>query len=168
MRRLRDVIAPGLRVLFVGINPGLRSAEIGHHFGGRTNPFWRLLFAAGLTPTLLQPEEDRRLLEFSLGITNLAPRPTRAASELDRDELAAGARALERKVARYRPRHVALVGLTIYAQLFPGGTRGAGEKSERLAGAPVFVLPNPSGLNASFPGFRHKLVWFEKLKERVG
>jgi TDG/mug DNA glycosylase family protein len=161
---LRDVIAPDLRILFVGINPGLRSAEIGHHFGGRTNPFWRLLHAAGLTPVLLEPEEDRRLLEFGYGITNLCPRPSRSASELTRDELAAGARTLARKVKRWRPRHLAIVGLTIYQQIFPRGTPGAGAKDERLGGAPLFVLPNPSGLNASFPGFQHKLVWFERLR----
>lgn len=164
---LRDVLAPGLRVLFVGINPGLRSAEIGHHFGGRTNPFWRLLHAAGLTPVLLVPEEDRRLLEFGLGVTNLCPRATRSASELDADELRDGARALRRKIARVRPRRVALVGLTIYQQIFPHGTRGPGEKPERLGGAPLYALPNPSGLNASFPGFQDKLVWFERLRQVV-
>ncbi|MFO0750815.1 MAG: mismatch-specific DNA-glycosylase [Myxococcota bacterium] len=100
---LPDILAPDLRLLFVGINPGLRSAEIGHHFGGRTNPFWRLLHAAGLTPELIAPEDDRRLLTYGLGLTNLCPRPSRAASELTRDELAAGARALARKVRRTRP-----------------------------------------------------------------
>lgn len=164
---LRDVVAPGLRVLFVGINPGLRSAEIGHHFGGRTNPFWRLLHASGLTPVLLEPEEDRRLLEFRLGITNLVARASRAAGELGRDELTDGERILRRKIARLRPAWVALVGLTIYQQMFPKGPRGAGAKPERLAGSRLFVLPNPSGLNASFPGFQHKLVWFEKLSQAV-
>jgi TDG/mug DNA glycosylase family protein len=164
MKRLRDVIAPRLRCLFVGINPGRRSAEIGHHFGGRTNPFWRLLYAAKLTPRLLQPEEDRALLEFDLGITNLCPRWSRAADELSREELAAGARTLTRKVARLRPRAVALVGLSLVRPIF--GVRGAaGPLDTRLSGAPVFVLPNPSGLNASFPGFSQKLVWFERLRD---
>ena len=166
MKGLRDIIAPDLRLLFVGINPGLRSAEIGHHFGGRTNPFWRLLHAGGLTRELLPPEEDRRLLDWRLGITNLCARPSRAAAELTRDELKAGARALAKKVARFRPRAVALVGIGLYKQVFPDGkTPGPGEKPERLAGAPLFVLPNPSGLNASFPGFAQKLIWFERLRD---
>lgn len=155
-------------MLFVGINPGLRSAEIGHHFGGKTNPFWRLLAAADLTPVVLTAEEDRRLLEWRLGVTNLCPRPTRSADELTPAELAAGARTLARKVARLAPAGVALVGITLYRRVLPGGvTPGPGPKPERLAGAPVFVVPNPSGLNASFPGFSHKLVWFERLREWV-
>jgi len=166
MKRLRDVIAPDLKLLFVGINPGLRSAEIGHHFGGKTNPFWKLLEAAKLTPRLIAPEEDRTLLEFGLGITNLCPRPSRSADELTKDELGAGARTLARKVARYQPRAVALVGISLYKQVFPvGKSPGPGAKEDRLAGVPVFVLPNPSGLNASFPGFSHKLVWFARLRE---
>ena len=165
-RPIRDVVAPDLCLLFVGINPGLRSAEIGHHFGGKTNPFWRLLHAAGLTPVLLRPEDDRQLLDHRLGVTNLCPRPTRSADELAADERLRGARALARKAARIRPRAVALVGITLYREVFPDGrTPGPGPKPERLAGAPVFVLPNPSGLNASFPGFQHKLVWFEKLRD---
>ncbi len=166
MQGLRDVVAPGLRVLFVGINPGLRSAEIGHHFGGRTNPFWRLLHASGLTPELLLPEDDRRLLEHGLGVTNLCPRPSRSADELTREERLAGARALFRKVARLRPGAVALVGITLYRAVFPAGeSPGPGPKPERLADVPVFVLPNPSGLNASFPGFAEKLVWFLRLRK---
>jgi len=166
MKRLRDVAAPGLRLLFVGINPGLRSAEIGHHFGGKTNPFWKLLHAAGFTPELLPPEEDHRLSEWGLGITNLCARPSRAADELTREELRRGAAILAKKVALLRPRAVALVGISLYKQVFPEGrTPGPGGKPETLAGAPVFVLPNPSGLNASFPGFLEKLVWFEKLRD---
>jgi TDG/mug DNA glycosylase family protein len=166
MRRLRDVTAPNLRLLFVGINPGLRSAEIGHHFGGRTNPFWRLLHAVGLTPELLPPEEDRRLVEWGLGITNLCARPTRAADELTKDELRRGAKILHKKVARLRPRAVALVGISLYKQVFPTGkVAGPGAKPETLAGIPVFVLPNPSGLNASFPGFSQKRVWFANLRK---
>src|SRR5262249_41092987 len=91
LRPIRDVVAPDLRLLFVGINPGLRSAEVGHHFAGRTNPFWRLLHAAGLTSELLAPEEDRRLLDDRLGVTNLCRRPTRSASELGLEERRRGA-----------------------------------------------------------------------------
>ena len=152
--------------MFVGINPGLRSAEIGHHFAGKTNPFWRLLHAAELTPELLSPEEDGRLVEFGLGLTNVCPRPSRAADELTKDELAKGAAALRRKVLRFAPRAVALVGVGLYKPVFPrGATGGPGPKPERIGDAPVFVVPNPSGLNASFPGFAHKLVWFEALRD---
>jgi TDG/mug DNA glycosylase family protein len=166
MKALPDCTAKNARILFVGINPGLRSAEIGHHFAGKGNPFWRLLYSAGLTPVLLTPEEDTRLVEFRLGLTNLCPRPSRAASELTRDEIEAGRRALAHKIARLRPKVVAFVGLTIYQSFFNHKkTGGAGEKPEKIAGAHVFVVPNPSGLNQSFPGFADKLVWFEKLRQ---
>ena len=162
---LPDIVGPELKLLFVGINPGLRSAEIGHHFGGRTNPFWRLLHAAGLTPVLLPPEQDHRLLEFGLGITNLCPRASRAAAELTSVELRKGAQDLERKVANLQPGAVVLVGITLYKQVFPQGReKGPGAKRQRLAGVPVFVVPNPSGLNANFPGFKQKLVWFTRLR----
>ena len=165
-RRLRDIVAPGLRVLFMGINPSLTSARLGHHFASPGNPFWRLLHAAALVPEPLTAEQDRRLLEFGLGLTNLCPRPTRSAAELSSAELAAGARTLRRKIAALRPTVVVPVGITVYARLVPG-TRsgGAGAKPETIAGAPIFVLPNPSGLNASYPGFQHKLVWFEALRD---
>jgi TDG/mug DNA glycosylase family protein len=162
------VICDRPRVLLVGINPGLRSAEIGHHFGGRTNPFWRLLHASGLTPVLLDPTEDRRLAEFRLSLTNLCARPTRAAAELSRAELQQGHAILEAKIARLRPRIVAFVGLTLYQSYFGKPSGGAGEKPERIHGARVFVLPNPSGLNASFPGFKNKLPWFEALARLAG
>ncbi len=165
LHRLRDVVVDRPRILFVGINPGYRSGQIGHHFAGPGNPFWRLLHAARLTPVLLKSEEDGRLAEFGLALTNLCPRPTRSAAELTRKERERGQEALLEKVRRMRPEIVALVGLTLYAQLFKGSPhRGAGAKPERLFGARVFVLPNPSGLNASFPGFAQKLVWFEALQ----
>src|SRR5262245_16109898 len=127
MPRLSDIVAPGLQALFVGINPGLRSAALGHNFAGRGNPFWRLLHAAGLTDRLIAFEDERELLAFGLGITNLCARPSRSAAELTREELAAGARALERRVQRLRPRAVVFVGLTIYQQVFGrAATPGAG------------------------------------------
>jgi len=162
---LRDVVAPGLRVLFVGINPSLTSALEGHHFASRTNPFWRLLHAAGLTPTLLRAEDDLALLDLGLGITNLCARATRSAAELGRAEQEEGARLVREKVAALAPRWVALVGVSLYPLVVPGGReRGPGAKRGRLAGARLFVLPNPSGLNASYPGFAHKLVWFRRLR----
>ena len=166
---LRDVRVARPRILFVGINPGLRSEQLGHHFAGKGNPFWRLLHAARLTPVLLDPAEDQRLAEWRIGLTNLCPRASRSAAELDKEELAAGRSALLAKIDELEPELVALVGVTLYRQVFPKaeGGPGAGLKPERIGGARVFVLPNPSGLNASYPGFAHKLVWFRKLARLV-
>jgi len=168
MRTLRDVMAPHPRVMFVGINPSLRSAELGHHFAGRGNPFWSLLYAAGLTPIELRYEDDRRLIEFGLALTNLCPRASREAAELTAAEMEAGKRALLRKIRRVRPAMVAFVGVSIYRRLFPASSsKGPGLKSETIDGARVFVLPNPSGRNAAFPGFEDKVVWFRRLREVI-
>lgn len=177
---LRDVLTPKPRVLFVGINPSLRSEAIGHHFAGPGNPFWRLLYAARLVPVELTHTEDHRLVEFGLALTNLCPRATRAAAELSRGEIERGKRRLTAKVRRLKPEVVAFVGITIYRDFFgkapsrasgqlagAAASAGAGVKTELIYGAKVFVLPNPSGLNASFPGFKHKLVWFERLREFI-
>jgi len=165
---LADIAALDLQVLFVGINPSTHSARAGHHFATRGNPFWRLLHASGLTPVLLRPEEDRRLLEFRLGLTSGCPRPTGAASELSRAEQVEGARLLLRRLERLRPRFVALLGLTLYRVVVPGGDEpGPGLKAGPLAGARVFVLPNPSGRNRAYPGFEKKLAWFRRLAELV-
>jgi len=166
MPRLQDIVAPDLRALFVGINPGLRSWELGHNFAGKGNPFWRLLYAARLIDRPLSFAEERELLAYGLGITNVCARPSKTAAELTREELAAGAKLLERRVRRWRPRAVVLVGLTIYQQIFGrDATPGPGPKPQRFGGAALFVVPNPSGLNASFPGFQSKLVWFAALRE---
>ena len=152
-------------MLLVGINPGMRSGTVGHHFAGNGNPFWRLLHAAKLTPVLLEYADDQRLAAFGIGLTNLCPRTTRTAAELTRAEIARGRATLARKIARWKPRVVAFVGVSLYAMYFSraaGG--GAGAKPEAISGARVFVVPNPSGLNASYPGFAHKLVWFERLR----
>jgi TDG/mug DNA glycosylase family protein len=163
---LADIVAPDLRALFVGINPGLRSAALGHNFAGKGNPFWRLLHAAHLIDRPLTFSEERELLGYGLGITNVCARPSRSAAELSRTELAAGAKLLEKRVRRWQPRAVVFVGLTIYQQIFGrDATPGAGAKPQRFGGAPLFVVPNPSGLNASFPGFQSKLVWFEALRQ---
>jgi double-stranded uracil-DNA glycosylase len=169
---LRDVLTPHPRILFVGINPGLRSEALGHHFAGPGNPFWRLLHAAGLIPEPIVATEDRRLAQWGLALTNLCPRASRSAAELRPEEIARGRRALLRKIARLRPAVlrpavVALVGVSLYRWLFPGAPGGAGLKPETIAGATLFVLPNPSGLNASYPGFADKLIWFERLRELV-
>jgi double-stranded uracil-DNA glycosylase len=166
---LRDVIALNPRVLFVGINPSLRSAEVGHHFASPGNPFWKLLYAAGLIPIPLGSEDDHRLAEFGMALTNLCQRASRAASELSSAELEAGKRTLLRKIRRVQPSLVAFVGVSIYRQLYPASaSKGAGPKPEIIYGARVFVLPNPSGRNAAFPGFEDKLVWFRRLKESLG
>jgi TDG/mug DNA glycosylase family protein len=165
VKPLRDVVVERPRLLLVGINPGLRSGAVGHHFAGNGNPFWRLLHAAGLTPVAIAYEEDQRLAEFGIALTNLCPRATRTAAELTPTEIARGRKALLRKCEEWQPRAVALVGVTLYKMVFGKvASAGPGPKPETLASAPVFVVPNPSGLNASFPGFKHKLVWFEKLR----
>ena len=137
---------------------------MGHHFAGNGNPFWRLLHAGGLTPSLLPYVEDQRLAEFGIALTNLCPRTTRTAAELTRAELARGRAALARKIARWRPAVVAFVGVSLYRFYFGvAAGPGPGPKAETVAGARVFVVPNPSGLNASFPGFAHKLPWYQDL-----
>jgi double-stranded uracil-DNA glycosylase len=147
---LAPILAPGLTVLFVGINPSLRSAAVGHHFARPGNRFWPTLHAAGFTPRRLRPEEDAELPRHGIGVTNLAQRPTRAADELTRAELRAGAAALEGVVAEQRPRLVAVVGLTAYRLAFERPGAAMGLQPEKIGGRPVWVLPNPSGLNAHY------------------
>ncbi|MCC6191761.1 MAG: G/U mismatch-specific DNA glycosylase [Anaerolineales bacterium] len=149
-KTVRDVIAPGLAVLFCGINPGLYTAAIGHHFGRPGNRFWPTLHAAGLTPRLLSPHEERELLEYGYGITNLVARATAAADELRPDELVAGGRRLRAKVRRYRPACLAVLGVTAYRAAFGQPRAAVGRQPEPLGGALVWVLPNPSGLNAHY------------------
>jgi len=166
---LPDILAPGLDALIVAINPSLTSAEAGHSFSSKGNPFWRLLHESGLTSELLRPEDEARLPEFGLGLVSGVQRATRAAAELSGNEQALGAERVRRVVAEFRPRYVALLGLTLYPVFFPRGTeRGPGFKTSTIAEAPVFVLPNPSGRNRAYPGFERKLVWFRALAETVG
>jgi TDG/mug DNA glycosylase family protein len=165
---LRDILASRPQVLFVGINPSLRSEQVGHHFAGPGNPFWRLLHEARIVPVPLSHMEDERLAEFRLALTNLCARATRSAAELRADEMERGRKALARKIGRVRPEVVAFVGISIYRLFFgKSASGGAGLKPERISGASVFVLPNPSGLNASFPGFKDKLIWFQQLREFI-
>ena len=146
---LRDVIGPGLDVLFCGINPGLYSAATGFHFARPGNRFWPALHAAGFTPRRFDPSENRRLLELGYGLTNLVNRGTAAADELTPDELVAGGRRLAAKVRRYRPRAVAFVGLGAYRTAFGRPKATLGRQPEPLEGAEVWLLPSPSGLNAN-------------------
>jgi TDG/mug DNA glycosylase family protein len=145
-----DVMAPCLDVLFCGINPGLWSAATGYHFARPGNRFWPALHGSGFTPRLLRPDEQAELPAYGLGITNLAGRATARADELTRDELRAGRRTLERKVRRHRIGWLAVVGVTAYRIAF--GERGAvvGEQPLLLGQTRVWVLPNPSGLNAHY------------------
>jgi len=137
-------------VLFVGINPSLYSAQVGHHFARPGNRFWPALHAAGFTPRLLRPDEDGELPAHGIGVTNIAARPTRAAAEITAEELRAGARELERLVRRHAPRLVAVVGLTAYRAAFARPGAAMGLQSDQIGGRPVWVLPNPSGLNAHY------------------
>jgi TDG/mug DNA glycosylase family protein len=163
---LRDRIEPGVTALFVGINPGIRSEAIGHHFAGFSNRFWKLLYESRLVPEPLGTEDDYRLPEWGFGITNLVARATPGMDSLKPAEFVAGARILRRKVRRFRPRIIVLIGVTLFRSLFdrasPVPVR-LGLQSERLEGAHVFVLPNPSGRNANF-SYPEMLAAFRRLR----
>jgi TDG/mug DNA glycosylase family protein len=148
-RTLRDVVGPRLRVLFVGINPSLYSAAVGHHFARPGNRFWPALHAAGFTDRRYSPFEDASLPRLGIGVTNLVARATASAAELTSDELRRGARALERKVVRLTPRVVAFVGIGAYRTGFGNPKALVGPQDRRIEGARVWVLPNTSGLNAN-------------------
>lgn len=144
------MIAPGLVVLFCGINPGLYSGATGHHFARPGNRFWPALHAAGFTPRRLHPSEQALLLQYGCGITNLVNRTTATAEALAPEEFVAGRRRLAAKVRRYRPRIVAFLGVGAYCHAFGLPRAAPGAQAERLAGARVWLLPNPSGLNANY------------------
>jgi TDG/mug DNA glycosylase family protein len=162
-RTVPDLIAPGLRVLFVGINPGLYSGAVGHHFARPGNRFWRVLHAAGFTERVVSPFDERQLLEQGLGVTTVVRRTTAAAAELSAGELVRGARRLRTKVQRYRPRIVAFLGLQAFRVAFGRPDAGVGPQTERFGGAAVWVLPNPSGLNAHY-----QLPALTRLFRRLG
>jgi double-stranded uracil-DNA glycosylase len=149
-KTVRDVIAPDLRVLFCGINPGLYTAATGHHFARPGNRFWPTLHAAGFTDRVLDPSEERELLALGYGITNVVPRTTATAAELSAAELAAGGTALRRKVLRWRPRVLAVLGVTAYRAAFAHPDATLGRQETRIGETDVWVLPNPSGLNAHY------------------
>jgi TDG/mug DNA glycosylase family protein len=149
-RTMADVIGPGLRVLFVGINPSLYSAATGQHFARPGNRFWPAVHLAGLTPRLLRPSEQDELLTYGLGVTNLVARATATAAELSREELRAGGAALLGKLRTYRPSAVVFLGVTTYRSAYGVPRAPIGEQPAPLEGARVWVLPNPSGLNAHY------------------
>src|SRR3984893_2527234 len=161
---LRDRIGTGVQVLFVGINPGIRSAAIGHHFAGYSNRFWKLLYDSGLIAEPIRAEDDARLCEWGFGITNLIARMTPGIDTLEPHEYPAGLRKLRRKVRRWKPKVVAFVGVSLYRVIFDKkGPVACGLQEETFEGAGVFVLPNPSGRNANF-SYQPMLAAFGKLR----
>lgn len=145
-----DVLAPNLRVVFCGINPGLYSGAVGQHFARPGNRFWPTLHASGFTPRQFKPAEQFELLNLGLGLTNIAPRTTARADELSARELIEGAQSLENKVKRYRPQVLAVLGISAYRLAWNLPKAGLGLQTEPLYDTRVWVLPNPSGLNAHY------------------
>jgi TDG/mug DNA glycosylase family protein len=165
-RTIRDVIARDLRVLFVGINPGLYSGAVDRHFARPGNRFWKALHRAGFTDEELSPFDQRRLVTYGIGITNLVARTTAAAAELSPDELRAGTVTLRRKVRRYRPRVVAILGIGAYRSAFDRPRATVGAQPETIESARVWVLPNPSGLNANYQ-LPDLVRWFRALRRET-
>lgn len=163
---VEDVIAPDLRVLFCGINPGLYTAATGHHFARPGNRFWPALHASGFTPRLLAPDEKGELLALGLGITNVASRTTATAAELARDELVEGGRLLREKVRLYRPAFLAVLGVGAYRLAFDRPRAALGPQPEAIGATRVWVLPNPSGLNAHYQAPRLAEL-FQELRVAV-
>jgi double-stranded uracil-DNA glycosylase len=149
-KTVRDVIAPGLGVLFCGINPGLYTAAVGHHFARPGNRFWPALHQSGFTNRLLSPFEEQELLALRLGVTNVVARATATAAELTPADFIKGGRLLRNKVRRFHPRVLAVLGVGAYRVAFAQPKAVIGEQAERIADARVWVLPNPSGLNANY------------------
>jgi double-stranded uracil-DNA glycosylase len=149
-RTVPDLISPGLKVLFSGINPSLYSAAVGHHFARPGNRFWPALHAAGFTPRLFSPSEGSMLLDLGYGITNIVDRSTASADVLSAQEFIEGGRRLEDKILRYSPKIVAFLGITAYRSAFGRPSAPIGLQPESIAGSILWVLPNPSGLNAHY------------------
>jgi len=149
-KQVPDVIAKGLDILFCGINPGLYSGAVGHHFARPGNRFWKALHRAGITPRLLEPWEERKLLDYGCGITNLVDRATAQASEVTEDQLVKGRRILAGKVGWHKPRLVAILGISAYRTAFGESDAEIGRRSGKIGETEVWVLPNPSGLNAHY------------------
>ena len=162
-RTITDVIGPRMRVLFVGINPGLYSGAAGHHFAGPSNRFWKALHGSGFTPRVLSPHEEEDLPQHGLGITNLVERATAGAAELDDAELREGAKRLRPEVERWEPGWVAFLGIGAYRMALDRPKATIGEQGKRFGGARAWVLPNPSGLNAHYR-LEDLIEWFAELR----
>lgn len=166
-RTIPDVIAPGLRILFCGINPGVYSGAVGHHFARPGNRFWPALHKAELTPRQFSPFEDQELLTLGYGITNVVERTTAAAAELSAEELAEGGQRLVEKVLYYHPRILAVLGISAYRTAFNKPKAILGPQPERIGDTVVWVLPNPSGLNAHYR-IEHLVTWFREVNAAAG
>ena len=162
-KTVRDVIAPGLQVLFCGINPGLYTAAVGHHFARPGNRFWPALYAAGFTGRLISPFDERELLKSGYGITNVVMRTTASADQLSREELREGGDQLAAKVKKYRPRVLAILGLGAYRTAFEKPKAVIGRQEEMIGETVIWVLPNPSGLNAHYQAKQLGML-FSELK----
>ena len=147
---LPDIVAPGLSVVFCGLNPGLSAAAEGHHFVGRSNRFWRVLHLAGFTPEQITPEHDASLLTYGLGVTSVVERPTAGVDDLARTEFLEAAAGFEQWVRRWAPRHVAFLGKAAYGAIMDRRSVPWGRQAEPFGGAIAWVLPNPSGRNLAF------------------
>lgn len=164
MQEVPDIIRPGLTILFVGFNPGMRSAETGHHFAGHSNRFWKLLHASGLTPRQLRPEEDIELPAFGCGITNIVPRPTRAAAEITREEYRQGRAVLLDKLVRCRPRIACYAGIGVYRDFSGAKDIACGRQPQAMVPEVIdYVVPSPSGLNRT--PFAEQLRYYEELRQ---
>jgi double-stranded uracil-DNA glycosylase len=165
-KTVKDVIAPDLRVLFCGINPGLYTAAVGHHFARPGNRFWPALHAGGFTDRVLSPFDERELLQSGYGITNVVMRTTATADLLTKEETVVGGEKLKKKVLRYRPRVLAVLGVGAYRTAFNHPKANVGRQSEMIGHTIVWVLPNPSGLNAHYQADELGRL-FGELKEFV-
>jgi TDG/mug DNA glycosylase family protein len=163
-KTVRDVIAPDLRVLFCGINPGLYTAAVGHHFARPGNRFWPALYAGGFTDRMLSPFDERELLQSGYGITNVVQRATASADLLTREEIVSGGERLRAKVLRYRPRVLAVLGVGAYRTAFSQPKAVVGPQNDRIGATMLWVLPNPSGLNANYQAADLARL-FRELKE---
>jgi TDG/mug DNA glycosylase family protein len=161
-----DLVAPNLNVLFVGINPGLYTAAIGHHFGRPGNRFWKVLHLSGFTPRQLSPFEEQDLLTHGIGVTNMVPRTTATAAELKPEEIVEGGRRLIKLVKKYQPRTIAVLGVQAYRKAFEFPRAQVGLQEEMLANTPVWVLPNPSGLQAHYQ-LDDMVALFEDLRDSL-
>ncbi len=161
-----NLLANDLKILFIGINPGLRSAAIQHHFAGHSNRFWKLLADSEITPKRLQPEADNLLLNYGYGVTNIVPRTTATASELTREEFLAGSQRLMELLQKYQPRIAAFLGKDTYRYMVRGNTFNWGLQQQNIIHPVIdFVLPNPSGLNRM--PYQVQLQWYCQLKMKL-
>lgn len=165
-KTISDVIAPDLKVLFCGINPGLYSGATGHHFARPGNRFWKTLHGAGFSERLLAPHDERELLKNGYGITNLVARTTARADELTNEEVIAGGANLREKVLRFKPKFLAVLGITSYRMAFNQPKAKLGLQNETIGKTRIWVLPNPSGLNAHYQ-FADLVKVFSELREAV-